>query len=49
MTDAKITDFSAPPETIKIEKLPGVFRVEPNRPELNLGEINIVTTLQVVR
>ena len=46
MTDAKTIDFSAEPETIKIENLPGILRVEPNKPELNLPEINIVTTLQ---
>ena len=43
MTDAATINFNAPPKSLTIENLPGILRVGPNRPELNLGEINIVT------
>jgi len=43
MTDAKTIDFNAPPESLKIENPPGIIRIGPNRPELHLSEINIVT------
>ena len=43
MTDAKTIDFSGEREKLIIENLPGVLRVEPNRPVLNLPDINIVT------
>lgn len=47
MTDAKTIAFNKSPEKLKIENPPGILRISPNRTELNLGGINVVTTLQV--
>ena len=47
MTDAKAIPFDTSPEKLKIENPPGILRITPDMPELNLGKINIVTALQV--
>lgn len=43
MTDAKTIDFNAQPGSVTIENPPGILRIVPDRKEMNLGEINIVT------